>query len=99
MDLEKNIQHDSSVVNVSRGVDSLDDTEHPHIPRLVDGQVVDPMDPGEVEVVNIRQGNKLLRSLRGLEMWMDRKLNFEAMGVERIPENSRKPPQVLNASA
>lgn len=99
MDIEKNIQNDSSVDKASGGFDSPDATEHPHIPRLYDGPVIDPMDPGEAEVVHIRQSNKLLRSLRHLETWMDRKLNFEAMGVERIPENSRKPPQLLNASA
>lgn len=98
MDLEKSIPKVSSVDNASGVVDFPDATGHPRNPRLDDGQVVDPMDPGEAEVVNIRQGNKVLRSLRELETWMDRKLKFEAMGVERIPENSRRPPQLLNAS-
>lgn len=99
MDLEKNVPKVSSVGDASRGDDFADATKRPHSPRLNDGQVVDPMDPGEVEVVNIRQGNKLLRSLRNLETLLDRRLNFEAMGVERIPENSRRPPQVLNVNA
>lgn len=98
MDLEKSIPKVSSVDNASGVVDFPDATGHPHNPRLDDGHVVDPMDPGEAEVVNIRQGNKVLRSLRELETWMDRKLKFEAMGVERIPENSRRPPKLLNAS-
>ena len=103
MDLEKNIPNDSCVDNTSSDADSPNATKpHPsgsQSPHSNDGLVMDPLDPGEAEVVNIRQGNSVLRSLRDFETWMDRKLNFEAMGVERIPENKRKPPQILNASA
>lgn len=99
MDLEQSIPIVSSVDKGSTVVDFPNATEHPHNPHLYDDQVVDPMDPDEAEVVNIRQGNKVLRSLQDLETWMDRKLKFEAMGVERIPENNRRPPQLLNASA
>lgn len=105
MDLEKNIPSNIVIDSASSYVDPRDATRIPssdtQSPHLNDGLVMgpmDPMDPGEAEVVNIRQGNSLLRSLRNFETWMDRKLSFEAMGVERIPENKRKPPQILNAS-
>ena len=102
MDLEKNIPTNSGVDDASSGADTRCT---PHIPigrspspHVDERLVMDPTDPGEADVANIRQGNSLLRSLRNFETWMDRKLNFEAMGVERIPENRRKPPQILNAS-
>lgn len=60
--------------------------------------VIDPNDPGEIRVANIRRSNGLLRRLRNLETWMDRKMNFEAMGVERVPQDKRRPPQILNVS-
>lgn len=61
--------------------------------------VMDPNDAGEGQVMKIRQGNSVLRGLRSAETWMDRKMKFEAMGVERIPEDKREPPSVLNVSA
>ena len=63
-------------------------------PRASD--LIDPNAPGEVQVSNIRKGNGMLRRLRAAETWFDRRLNFEAMGVERVPENKRQPPQSLN---
>ena len=61
-------------------------------------RVVDPADPGEAQVATIRQSNGVLRWLRHAETWLDRKLNFEAMGVERMPESKRRPPEILNVS-
>lgn len=58
----------------------------------------DADDSGEAEVIKIRNGNKVLRKLRDMEEWMNRKMKFEAMGVERIPEDKRQPPQTLNVS-
>src|SRR5215471_6768643 len=36
--------------------------------------------------------------MRNIEMTIARKLKFEPMGVERIPDNKRKPPQIFNVS-
>ena len=55
-------------------------------------------DPGETQVIKIRQQYSVLRALRNFESWVDRQMKFEASGVERVPEEKRKPPQVLNAS-
>jgi hypothetical protein len=51
---------------------------------------------GELQVVRIREGNSMLRKLREAEMWMDRKWKIEGMGAERIPENERRPPRMVN---
>ena len=59
---------------------------------------VDPVDPGETEVINIRKSNLFFRWINNVETWLDLKLNFEAMGVERIPENKRSPPKLINVS-
>lgn len=55
-------------------------------------------DTGEKQVVAIRENNTILRALAKLERRLDRLMNFEAMGVERIPEDKRHPPQKLNVS-
>lgn len=95
MDLEKQAQHD-----VESGSNELDSSNGSHgsAPPPNAAQVIDPNDPGERTVANIRQSNGVLRRLRDVETWMDRKMKVEGMGVERIPENKRKPPQILNVS-
>jgi hypothetical protein len=60
--------------------------------------VVDENDLGEIEVMRIRQSNVILRKLRAFETWMDQKLKVEGMGVERIPEEKRRPPNVASVS-
>ncbi|MCJ1245876.1 hypothetical protein MMC30_003080 [Trapelia coarctata] len=94
MDLQKgtdsNVLVDSSPI---KGCDTFRATSGIHD---FDDIVIDPNDPGEIRAANIRRVNGLLRRLRNFETWMDRKMKFEAMGVERIPEDKRKPPQILN---
>ena len=63
--------------------------------RSFDGPI-DPKDPGEAKIAKIRQGNGILRRLRWAETWFDRHFRFEAQGVERIPDDKRQPPQILN---
>ncbi|KAB8236441.1 purine-cytosine permease family protein [Aspergillus alliaceus] len=53
-------------------------------------------DEGERHMGSMQEDNGLLRSLRNFETWIDRKLGVEAMGVERVPEDKRRPPQILN---
>ncbi|PWY84742.1 nucleoside transporter [Aspergillus heteromorphus CBS 117.55] len=53
-------------------------------------------DLAERHMRQIQQGNGLLRSLRQFENWVDGKLGVEAMGVERVPDDQRRPPEVLN---
>ncbi|MCJ1376862.1 hypothetical protein MMC20_008107 [Loxospora ochrophaea] len=52
-------------------------------------------DPGETQVIKIRQQYSVLRALRNFESWVDRQMKFEASGVERVPEEKRKPPQMM----
>ncbi|KAF7596025.1 hypothetical protein BBP40_003805 [Aspergillus hancockii] len=58
--------------------------------------MIDPGDVGEKRIRQIQGGNGFLRSLRKFETWIDRKLGVEAMGIERVPEGKRQPPQILN---
>ena len=91
MDQEKKTHYNVDVESASaEGISSVGSTGD---------QVMDPNDAGEGEVMKIRQGNSVLRSLRKAETWMDRKMKLEAMGVERIPEDKREPPSILNVSA
>lgn len=55
-------------------------------------------DPGRERINAIRQSNAVLRFLADLESRIDKLTKFEAMGVERVLEDERQPPQVLNVS-
>ncbi|KAE8375250.1 permease for cytosine/purines, uracil, thiamine, allantoin-domain-containing protein [Aspergillus bertholletiae] len=57
---------------------------------------VDLSDPREKHIRPSPEGNGLLRSLRNVETWVDRRLGVEVMGIERVPEDQRRPPQKLN---
>ncbi|KFY15557.1 hypothetical protein V492_01898 [Pseudogymnoascus sp. VKM F-4246] len=50
----------------------------------------------DAQIRKIRENNVVLRFLVSIEKRIDRFANFEAMGVERIPEDKRVPPQKLN---
>lgn len=67
-------------------------------PAHVHTQVVDPGDGEESQAVNVGQRNGFLQALRDFETLMDRKMKFEAQGIERILEDERKPPSILNVS-
>lgn len=54
------------------------------------------VDPGKAQVSEIQQNNPVLRTLAGFEARLDRATKFEGMGVERVPEDERKPPHILN---
>ena len=60
--------------------------------------IIDANDPGEQHVDSIRKASKFLTWLHDFETYLDRKMNFEPMGVERLPENMRFRPQVINVS-
>jgi hypothetical protein len=85
-DLEKQSQLHHTQVNNDSATASVD-TAH-----------VDPRDTGETQVSAIRENNGILRLLVSVEKHIDRLTKFEAMGVERIPEDQRSPPQKLNVS-
>lgn len=53
---------------------------------------------GELEVIQIRESNAVLRKLQAAEAWMDKKLGVETIGAERVPEDQRKPPRIVNVS-
>lgn len=51
---------------------------------------------GEAQIGVIQRRNPILRFLVNLESRIDKFAKFEAMGVERVPEDKRRPPQILN---
>lgn len=46
-----------------------------------------------------RHKSPVLKFLVGLESRIDKFAKFEAMGIERVPDDERKPPQILNVRA
>ena len=67
-------------------------------PAHVHTRVIDPSDAGESQAINVGQRNGFLQALHDFETLMDRKMKFEAQGIERILEDERKPPSILNVS-
>jgi hypothetical protein len=55
-------------------------------------------DETDVQVRTIRENTAIVRFLANLEKRIDGLTTFEAMGVERVPEDKRTPPQKLNVS-
>ncbi|OAA35563.1 Permease, cytosine/purines, uracil, thiamine, allantoin [Metarhizium rileyi] len=51
---------------------------------------------GDAQIEAIRQKHPVLRFLGNLESRIDQFAKFEAMGVERVSEDKRRPPQILN---
>ena len=53
----------------------------------------------EVEIARARQiqnGFAPLRVLRQGEEWLDAKLGIETQGIDRIPEEAKRPPSIIN---
>jgi hypothetical protein len=55
-------------------------------------------DDGARRIGDIQRSNKVLKFLSNLETRIGGTAEFEAMGIERIPEDKRQPPQILNVS-
>lgn len=62
----------------------------------VDKFYANPRGHGELEVAYIRDRIPILRKLRALEAWLDSKFGVEKTGAERVPEDQRRPPNILN---
>lgn len=56
------------------------------------------MEPGTSELVAMREKSSILAKLRAAELWLDKKLKLEPMGIERVREDERRPPKALNVS-
>lgn len=63
-----------------------------------DRDVAPAEDETDVQVRTIRENTAIVRFLANLEKRIDGLTTFEAMGVERVPEDKRTPPQKLNVS-
>lgn len=51
---------------------------------------------GELEVMAMRERIPILRKLRAIEAWLDKKFGIETIGADRIPEDERQPPSIFN---
>lgn len=51
---------------------------------------------GELEVIAMRERIPILRKLRAVEAWLDKKFGIETTGADRIPEDQRRPPSIFN---
>jgi hypothetical protein len=51
---------------------------------------------GEMALISMRQDVPILRKLKAVEAWLDTKLGIETTGADRIAEDQRQPPSILN---
>ncbi|KAF2670966.1 hypothetical protein BT63DRAFT_370758 [Microthyrium microscopicum] len=51
---------------------------------------------GELEVIEMRERISILRKLNAAEAWLDKKFGIETTGADRIPEDERRPPSIIN---
>jgi Permease for cytosine/purines, uracil, thiamine, allantoin len=76
--------------DVEAGVDDITTPEH---------HATDVADHDSEEVIiakELQQGTGFLRSLRRGEEWLDEKMGIETQGIDRIKEEDKKPPSILN---
>lgn len=63
----------------------------------VEGVVTDDVESAEViKAREIRENVGFLRKLRRGEEWLDEKMGVETQGIDRIHEEDKKPPSILN---
>ena len=72
----------------------------PAYPDPEKGVVTEPaVDSDTEEVIRARelqQQSGILRSLRGGEEWLDKKMGIETQGIDRIHEEDKRPPSIIN---
>jgi hypothetical protein len=44
----------------------------------------------------IQQQNRVIRTMRNAEEWLDAKIGIETRGIDRIPEEQKRPPHIIN---
>ncbi|RKF63766.1 Purine-cytosine permease FCY2 [Erysiphe neolycopersici] len=61
---------------------------------------VDPMSKIQDKKNNDKQhtadSNGLLEKLQRMELWLDKKLGIETQGIDRVPEEDKAPPSIIN---
>ena len=55
-----------------------------------------PRGHGEVHIEKLRNQIPVLKQLNQFESWLDKKVGMESTGADRILEDEREPPSVLN---
>lgn len=79
--------------------DNLEKSDLESNKEVVDVTTTD-IDHGSVDEVavarEIQQQNGVIRSLRHAEEWLDAKMGIELQGIDRIPEEKKQPPHIIN---
>jgi hypothetical protein len=66
---------------------------------VLGGVGYEPQDSDSEEVIKARelqQRSGFLRKLRDGEEWLDRKMGIETQGIDRIHEEDKRPPSIIN---
>ena len=67
--------------------------------KVADVTTVDVDHDNTAEVARVRdiqQQNRVVRSMRHAEEWLDSKMGIELQGIDRIPEEEKRPPHLIN---
>lgn len=51
----------------------------------------------ELKATRLQNEKSFLRKMRKGEEWLDAKLGIETRGIDRIPEEEKQPPQLINS--
>jgi hypothetical protein len=95
------LQNLSLAMATSVDVEKQNQLHHAQIDDDSGAAYRDPAPPdnsSDARVRAILENNAILRFLVAVEKRIDGLTKFEAMGVERIPEDQRRPPQKLNVN-
>ena len=66
------------------------------VPEGSDGVAAHSMSGSEAKRAHQLQASGIFGKLRRGEEWLDAKLGIELQGIDRIPEDEKKPPSILN---
>lgn len=90
----------SSLPTTDSSKDVVDIEKQPNISSSDDGEVRHGSVTPAYEVARAREIQNSIAPLRWLskgELWLDEKMGVETQGIDRIPEDQKKPPSILNA--
>ena len=96
-------QNDSTTHDVKPKIENERKDSLPAYPDpekgVLGGVGYEPTDSDSEEVIRareLRQRSGFLRKLRYGEEWLDRKMGIETQGIDRIHEEDKRPPSIIN---
>jgi hypothetical protein len=98
----KHTHHDATTQDVTTTPEKDSEGGHPP-PAYPDPEkgvaTSEPTDSDSEEVIRARelqQRSGILRRMRAGEDWLDKKMGIETQGIDRIHEEDKRPPSILN---